>query len=100
MADRIQFTSVELLKVTRKPDGGTILFSAAMSKSIQTAMGWTEIPECFTGADLDGELAAPQIELTPNDEALKRHAMTIDSSLIYKFQSGRSQVRGIHAHRR
>src|ERR1700748_2294809 len=92
MADKITFTSVQLLSIARKKEGGRAVFCASLSGPVMKAMEWTEIPECLTGTSLEGVLAAPQIELVPNEEALKRHALTLDSQKIAKFETVRLEL--------
>src|ERR1017187_6896417 len=74
MADRLQFPTAELLKFSRKKEGGTAQFSSSITKAVMQTMEWTEIPDCATGCTLDGELAASVLQLVPKDEALRRNA--------------------------
>ena len=52
------------------------------------------MPECLTGASLDGELAATVIVLTPKDESLKRHEMQLDVSKVNGFKTIRLELEG------
>lgn len=94
MADRLQFPTAELLKFSRKKEGGTAQFSSTITKAVMATMEWTEIPECATGATLDGELAASTLELIPKDEALNRHAISIDINLVDTFVTVRRELEG------
>ena len=94
MADRLTFPMAELLSFKRTPDGGTAQFSSSITKAVASAMEWADIPECFTGGDLEGELAASTVELTPKDESLKRFAISLDTKLVYKFETVRRELEG------
>jgi hypothetical protein len=94
MADRLQFPTAELLKFSRKKEGGTAQFSSSITKAVMQTMEWTEIPDCATGCTLDGELAASNLTLTPKDEALKRFACDLDVNLVNSFVTVRRELEG------
>lgn len=94
MADKLKFTTVTLISFSRKASGGKALFATAITDAIAKAMGWTDIPECATSASLEGELSATEVELVPKDTALARHAMTLDTSKVGKFELVRKEIEG------
>lgn len=94
MAASIAFTNVQLLSFSRKSTGGTASFSASLTAPVIKAMQWAELPECQTGAGLDGDLAAHQVELTPKEPELQKHAMTLDCKRIHKFTVTRLEIEG------
>jgi hypothetical protein len=94
MAERLQFSSVELDKFSRNSKGVHADFSSALNSSVMQAMGWTDIPECLTGADLEGEIACISMELIPTDTLLKKHAIELDLASLHTFQTVRRELEG------
>ena len=94
MADRLQFPTAELLKFSRKKEGGTAQFSSSITKAVMQTMEWTEIPDCATGCTLDGELAASVLQLVPKDEALRRNACDLDINKVDSFVTVRRELEG------
>ena len=94
MADRLQFPTAELLKFSKKKEGGTAQFSSSITKAVMQTMEWTEIPECATGCTLDGELAASVLQLVPKDEALRRNACDLDINKVDSFATVRRELEG------
>ena len=92
MPDKITFTSVQLLGFSRDADGGVAKFSATLGAPVMRALDWSEMPECLTGGKLEGELAASSLQLTPNDEALKRNAIQLETSKVGKFEVVRLEL--------
>ena len=86
MAEKLTFTSVELDKFSRSRDGLAAFFRSVLSAPIMTKMGWVDIPECLTGASLEGELAAISLELIPQDKALEKHAVSLDLAKIENLE--------------
>jgi hypothetical protein len=89
---KLTFTSVELDKFSRNKEGCSAKFRASLNSQVIGKMGWTEIPECLTGADLEGELTCISLELIPSDEALSKHATQLDLAKIGKFQTVRLEL--------
>ena len=94
MSEKLTITSVTLLTFKRDLKGGGADFSSSITQAVRKIMGWTEIPECYSGGSLDGDLAATVITLTPNDEALKRHAIDLDTTKVHKFEVVRLELEG------
>jgi hypothetical protein len=94
MAEKLTFTSVELIKFTRDKNATKATFSAGFSSDVIAKMGWTEIPECLTGGSLEGELAVTALVLTPNDAGLKRHMMDLEGAMIHSFATVRLELEG------
>lgn len=92
--EKLTFPTVTLLSFSRKPTGGKAVFSGSVTTAVARAMEWTDIPECATSAALDGELSATQVELVPKDEALRRHAIILDTSKVAKFELVRREIEG------
>lgn len=92
--DKLTFTSAQLLSFTRDAKGGTATFSSSMNGNVERAMGWTDIPSCATGANLEGELSASIIQLVPEDQPLRRHEMQLDVSRVNSFQVVRRELEG------
>lgn len=91
---RTTFTSVELKKFGRDDRGGHATWVCPLTKTVAVLMGWDEMPECYAGGSLSTELAARIVELTPNDEGLARHAITLDIQKMHSFQVVRREIEG------
>ena len=52
------------------------------------------MPDCLTGANLDGSLAATAIDLAPKDPVLAKSGVSIACSLVDGFQSVRRELEG------
>ena len=94
MPSKLVFPTVELESFGRDREGGTAKFKSTLSGDVMSAMGWVEMPECATGADLEGELAVRTFELTPKDEGLKRHRTEIEVHKVGKFKTVRLELEG------
>ena len=94
MAEKLTFTSVQLDKFGRNDKGVHADFSASLNSAVIQKMGWTEIPECLTGADLEGEITAISLELIPSDKELRKHAIELDLSKLHSFQTVRRELEG------
>ena len=92
MAEQLTFTSVELDKLGRNNKGAWGTFSASLNQSVIKKMGWADIPECFTGSDLEGEIAAISLELTPDDSG--RKSIELEQALIVEFKTVRRELEG------
>ena len=91
---RSTFTNVTLKAFGRNEKGGHADWIAPLTKAVMNLMGWQQIPECYKGGKLDCDLAARQIELTPNEEALVRHALTLDTQRMHSFVVVRREIEG------
>lgn len=94
MSETIRFTGVELDKFARDGKGVTATFSATFTSDVQAKMNWTEIPECLTGADLEGELACISLTITPSERALSKHEIDLDLAQIHSFKTVRREIEG------
>ena len=92
--EKLTFTGVELDKFTRNSKGVTADFSASFTSAVQAKMGWTEIPECMTGAELEGELACISLEITPSDKLLEKHATNLELAQVHNFKTVRREIEG------
>lgn len=92
MAETITFTNAQLLSFSRKPEGGTARFSASLTDKVSSAMGWADIPECLTGAKLDGELTASTATLAPNEKELRKHQTELEISRVGHFETIRLEL--------
>ena len=63
-----------------------INFTASFSEPIREAMEWGEPPAGFASADLDGQMAATHLILTPNGRELKQHELQLDAKEISAFK--------------
>lgn len=92
---RTTFTSVELLEFGRsKKKGGRSKWKAPLTQAVIKLMGWEDIPECYRGGQLSDDLAARQIEVTPNEEDLAKHSTTLDVQRMHKFEVVRRELEG------
>ena len=94
MAEKLQFSSVELDKFSRSKDGTAAKFRASLNAAVIGKMGWTEIPECLTGADLEGDIVAISLELIPDEKLLTKHACQLDLAQINAFKTVRLELEG------
>lgn len=94
MPEKLTITSVQLESFTRSNTGLVAKFSSSLNSQIIAKMGWSEIPECMTGTDLEGELAAISLQLIPNEGILKSHMVDLDLSLVRKFKTVRKEMEG------
>jgi len=86
MPQKLTFTSVQLDKFNRNREGCTAKFSCSLNSDVIGKMGWTEIPECLTSSDLEGEIACTSLELVPSDKEMTKHAMSLDLAKVKKFR--------------
>lgn len=94
MAEKITFTSAVLKSFTRDHNGCTAQFTASMNANVSKAMKWEDIPECLTGATLEGQLSATTMELVPKETELRKHGIEIDISQVSSFQAIRLELEG------
>lgn len=94
MANTITFTAAKLESFSRNQNGGKAKFSCGLNTKVMQAMGWVEIPECLTGADLEGELHATAAQFIPSDTQLEAHKFDLEISEISKFESVRLEIEG------
>lgn len=94
MADTITFTSAVLEKFSRNGSGGKATFACGLNQKVMQAMGWVEIPECLTGANLEGSLSATTVKLVPSESQLKDHQIELSVSQVSKFESVRLEIEG------
>ena len=94
MAEKLTFTSVELDKLGRDKKGVWATFSASFTSEVIQALGWAEIPECYTGGALEGEITAISLELIPNDKPLARHRTQLDLAQVKGFETVRRELEG------
>lgn len=92
MAEKLTFTSVQLLSFSRGAKGGSATFSSSLNSTIQKKLSWTDIPECIVGGKLEGDLAATVITLTPKEPELRKHEFSLDCQRISGFQSVRLEL--------
>lgn len=92
MADKITLQTVQLIAFGRTDKGGWAKFSAGINARLVDAMEWADIPECSTSAQMAGELSAQVVSLTPKDEALKRHAIDLESTHVGNFEIVRREL--------
>lgn len=87
MSKRFTARNTLLREVKRTSKGGTCKFTFPLTPRIAKSLGWPELPDGTKGwSPEDSELNATLIELTPNNEELKHHAMTLDSNHMGDFQ--------------
>ncbi len=94
MSDKLTFTGAVLESFSRNGNGGKAKFSCGLNQKVMQSMGWVEIPECLTGASLEGELHATACELVPSEAQLKKHGIDLTISEVSKFESIRLEIEG------
>lgn len=94
MPDKITFTSAVLESFSRSSKGGHAQFTASWNQNVAKALGWTELPDCLSGANLDGDLAASSMELRPSDKQLSKHGIELDITRVHKFEAVRLELEG------
>lgn len=94
MPEKLTFTSVELDSFGRSKTGVSAKFACSLNSAVINKMGWSEIPECMTGSDLEGEITAISLELVPDEGMLKKHAISLDLAQISKFKTVRLELEG------
>ena len=94
MSQKITFTSVVLESFSRKHDIGVAQFVSSWNANVAKALGWSDLPESVSGADLDGDLAASSLELKPMDAEAVKHKITIDIVRVHKFEAVRLELKG------
>ena len=93
MPEKLTFSSVELDKLGRNNKGAWGTFSANMNARVIQKMNWSEVPECFTGGDLEGEIACISLTLTPTD-GNARAAIDLELARIVEFKTVRRELEG------
>ena len=94
MSEKLTFTGVELLGLSRDSEGGKAKFSSSLTSAVIKKMGWGEIPEFVTGTSLEGELAATSVELVPKEQELQRHQIQLETRQVSKFLTVRLELDG------
>ena len=92
--EKLTFTTVELIKFTRDKKTTKATFSAGFGRDVIAKMGWSDIPECLTGGNLEGELTVYALELVPSDAGAKRHAIELQPAEIHSFSTVRLELEG------
>lgn len=86
MSKRFTARNTLLREVKRTSRGGTCKFTFPLTPKVAKSLGWPELPDGTKGwSPEDSELNATLIELTPNNEELKQHSMTLDASHMGSF---------------
>lgn len=91
---KISFTSARLEKFSRSSDGGTAQFASSWNQKVADTLDWSDIPDCFTGASLEGDLHAISCELIPSEGPLKKHAIDLEINRVTKFEAVRLEIEG------
>ena len=94
MPQKLTFTSVELDKFSRNREGCTAKLKSSLNSDVIRQMGWTEIPECLTSSDLEGEITCISLELVPADKEMAKHATSLELAKLKKFQTQRMELEG------
>lgn len=94
MSDVISFPTVTLKSFTRNKNGGEATFVSTFPKSIGDHMGWNGFPPGATSVNLEGELAARNMKLTPKDGPLAKWTTTFEINLVHAFQAFRLESEG------
>lgn len=94
MPSKITFTSARLESFSRSQKIGTAQFACSWNKKAADALEWSELPDSVAGADLDGDIAASVLELTPADKPLAKHAIELDITRVHKFEAVRLELEG------
>ena len=94
MPQKVKFTSVEIDHIKRSRKKMTARFEFPLTRPSALAMGWGELGDFENGSNLKGDLGATVISLVPNDEALKRHAVDLETSRVHKFVATRQEIEG------
>jgi hypothetical protein len=94
MSDILQFPTVVLKGFKRDKNGGEATFMSTFPKSIGDAMGWNGFPPGATSVNLEGELAARNMKLTPKDGPLAKWTTTFEIQLVHGFQAFRLESEG------
>jgi hypothetical protein len=94
LAKKIVFQSAVVLSCKRDLSKATAQLSSSLTGPVASAMGWTDIPECATGANLDGELGATLLEISPKDKELSKHGFQLKVSKVYDFEVVRLELEG------
>lgn len=94
----ITFTGVTITKGSFTNDGGSVSrlihAKANPTKAVRAAMKWEELPDCAESAKLAGELHASTLVLSPNSDALLKHEIESECTLISDFELKRVQDKG------
>lgn len=93
MALKLTFTKVQLLQFVRKPAGGTLKVSCALTKPVMRALAWGEFPEWEKSASPHGSLSASVCEFIPAHSDLAKHAVELSTFLVRDFELLRVQVK-------
>ena len=94
MPQNVKFTSVEIHHFKRSQKKIIARFEFPLTTSSAKSMDWGDLQEFEDSAGLKGDLAASIITLTPKDEALKRQAVDIEVSRVFKFTATRQEIEG------
>lgn len=93
MSDTLSFTSVVLKKFSRSHKGGVADFASSLNNRVCSVMGWT-IGAGNTGVDLEGELHASSMILTPKESGLAKHKLELDIQSVSGFEAVRFEAEG------
>jgi hypothetical protein len=91
---RLTFSGVTLLGFCRTQTRSKADFSSSLSQAVMKTMGWSDVPEWLTGAQPEGDLSATALELVPKEQELRKHAMELDISRLFKFEIVRLELEG------
>lgn len=91
---KVNFTSAVLVDFGRNDKGGHANFVCPLTKTVIRAMCWEEMPECVSGGNLTGDLAARNVSITPVEQANARHAIDLETQRVHKFKVVRLELEG------
>lgn len=94
MSEKLSFPTVVLKSFSRSKSGGVATFSGSFPKSIGDEMGWNGFPAGATSVNLEGDLAARSMTLTPKDGPLSKWTTTFEINRVYGFQALRLESEG------
>jgi hypothetical protein len=94
MSQKIEFTTATLKSFGRSAKGGNARFEFPLNQKGSAAMGWGEMQDWQHGADLDGDLAAMSVGITPKDPELRSKAISLDTQRVHNFKATRKELEG------
>jgi hypothetical protein len=74
--------------------GAWALFSAPLTQEVIDGMGWSEMADWLKGGTPDGDLAASNIELLPNDVDLAGLRTDVRTAKVHNFKIHRLELEG------
>jgi|HubBroStandDraft_6_1064221.scaffolds.fasta_scaffold246976_2 hypothetical protein len=94
MPQNVTLASCVLIEFGRSQKGAYAKLQCSLTKSLIKSLAWGDFADYEKKVTLKGDLAATSLELTPSDEALKRHRVQVKIQRVNNFVATQQEIEG------